>query len=127
MDTRAAFSLLGISPGVPPDAIRDAYRDLAKVWHPDRFAGDPRLQAKASERMRELNEALRIASARGGAPGTAMGAATPRAGGGTPPPRAAASAVDASWSSPFLSFDALWRSLFWAGACGVALFVFTTP
>ena len=128
MDTRTAFSLLGISPGASPDAIRDAYRDLAKVWHPDRFAGDARLQAKASERMRELNEAFRVASTPAGTSGTAMGAATPRAGGGASGPRAAAtSAGDASWFGPFLSFDALWRSLFWAGACGVALFIFTAP
>ncbi len=132
MDTRAAFSLLGVSPGASPDAIRDAYRDLVKVWHPDRFTGDARLQAKASERMRELNEAYGIASAASGAAGAAMGAATPRAGnaggGSTAASKpAAASAGDAPWARPFLSLDALWRSLFWAAACGAALFVVTAP
>lgn len=37
--------------------IRQAYRDLAKVWHPDRFANDPRMQAKASEKLRRVIEA----------------------------------------------------------------------
>ena len=114
MDTRAAFSLLGVPPGSSLDAIRDAYRDLAKVWHPDRFAADPRLQAKASDRMRELNEAYRIASTPAGG------------GGGTATPRAAAT-VGESWTGPFLPFHTLWRSLFWAGACSVVLFIVTAP
>ena len=28
-----------------------------KVWHPDRFGGDPRLQKKAQEKLKEINEA----------------------------------------------------------------------
>ncbi len=60
-----------------------------------------------------------------------MGAATPRAGGGTngpasPTPRAG-SAAPTAWTSPFLPFDTLWRALFWAGVCGVVLFVVTAP
>ena len=39
MDTRAAFSLLGVSPGASPDAIRDAYRDLVEGLAPGPFHG----------------------------------------------------------------------------------------
>jgi cytoskeletal protein RodZ len=37
--------------------LKSAYRDLAKVWHPDRFAHDPRLQQKAQEKLKEINDA----------------------------------------------------------------------
>ena len=40
-----------------PSEIRQAYRDLARVWHPDRFANDPRMQAKGSEKLRRVIEA----------------------------------------------------------------------
>jgi curved DNA-binding protein CbpA len=34
-----------------------AYRDLIRVWHPDRFSGDARLAKKADEKVKELNAA----------------------------------------------------------------------
>ena len=40
--------------------IKQAYRDLALVWHPDRFANSTRLQAKASERLKEINTAYAV-------------------------------------------------------------------
>jgi hypothetical protein len=130
MDTRAAFALLGLPPGSSSDAIRDAYRDLAKVWHPDRFTGDARLQAKASEKMRELNEAYRMASASRPPGSGAVGvAAVPAGGDGAVPPRKAATVDTGGWwgGHSFLPFDTMWRALFWAGACGVAFFVYTAP
>ena len=30
---------------------------MAKVWHPDRFGHDERLQKKAQEKLKEINEA----------------------------------------------------------------------
>ena len=62
---------LGLKPGAQAHEIKAAYRDLAKVWHPDRFTHDPRLQEKAQEKLKEINEAYRQLLA------------------GTPPPRAA--------------------------------------
>lgn len=56
---RDPFDLLGLRPGATPAEIKSAYRDMAKVWHPDRFAQDPRLQQKAQERLKEINEAYR--------------------------------------------------------------------
>ncbi|HWS89894.1 MAG TPA: J domain-containing protein [Pyrinomonadaceae bacterium] len=60
------YELLGVRPGASAQELKEAYRDLAKVWHPDRFAHDPRLQQKAQEKLKEVNEAYeRLTSGRG--------------------------------------------------------------
>ena len=51
------YQVLEIEPGVSKDDIRQAYEDLAKVWHPDRFPNDPRLQQKAEEKLKQINAA----------------------------------------------------------------------
>lgn len=58
MDQSKCYEILGVRPGVSPQELKTAHRDLAKVWHPDRFAHDPRLQAKAQEKLKEINEAF---------------------------------------------------------------------
>jgi preprotein translocase subunit Sec63 len=49
--------ILGLKPGASQEEAAQAYRDLANVWHPDRFAGNPRLQKKAEEKIKEINAA----------------------------------------------------------------------
>ena len=49
--------MLGVKPGVSDAELKAAHRDLAKVWHPDRFVHDPPLQEKAQEKLKEINEA----------------------------------------------------------------------
>jgi hypothetical protein len=58
MDIRTAFAILGLAEAATPLQVRTAYRDLVKVWHPDRFAHDPPLQAKAAEQLRQINAAF---------------------------------------------------------------------
>lgn len=48
---------LELSPDASAEQVREAWRDLAQVWHPDRFAGNERLQTKAQERLKRINEA----------------------------------------------------------------------
>jgi hypothetical protein len=52
-----AYDVLGVKPGVSDRELKAAHRDLAKVWHPDRFLHDPRLQEKAQEKLKEINDA----------------------------------------------------------------------
>lgn len=51
------YELLGVAPGTNGRELKQAYLDMAKVWHPDRFSHDPRLQQKAQEKLKEINEA----------------------------------------------------------------------
>ena len=54
------YRVLGLSPGATPAAIKQAYRDLVKVWHPDRFLHDDRLRVMAQEKLKEINGAYEI-------------------------------------------------------------------
>jgi hypothetical protein len=61
------YELLGVRPGASIQELKTAHRDMAKVWHPDRFAHDPRLQQKAQEKLKEINEAYdQLSAARTG-------------------------------------------------------------
>jgi DnaJ-domain-containing protein 1 len=54
---KQCIEILGVKPGASKEELAQAYRDLANVWHPDRFSGNPRLQKKAEERIKEINAA----------------------------------------------------------------------
>lgn len=54
------YAVLEIEPGVSVNDLRQAYRDLVKVWHPDRFAQEPRLQHRAQEKLKEINRAYEM-------------------------------------------------------------------
>lgn len=106
-DFGRAYELLGVKPGVSSSELKAAHRDLAKVWHPDRFLHDPRLQEKAQEKLKEINEAYDLLSS----------GKTPRATPPPPPPppvytvyeepRVAAPRVRSSWAPVMLVFLAV--------------------
>ena len=48
---------LGVSERASIKEAKQAHRDLAAVWHPDRFSDNPRLQDKATEKLKEINVA----------------------------------------------------------------------
>ena len=51
------LEVLGISPDASLNEVKQAHRDLASVWHPDRFPDNPRLRDKATEELKEINVA----------------------------------------------------------------------
>ncbi len=57
MDLSECYRTLGLEPGATPDQIHSAYRELAQVWHPDRFVGKPGLQTRGTEQLARINEA----------------------------------------------------------------------
>jgi hypothetical protein len=49
------YRTLGLEPGASARAVKEAYRDLVKVWHPDRFPRETRLQEKVQEQLKLIN------------------------------------------------------------------------
>ena len=78
-DFGRSYILLGLEPGASPEQIKEAWRDLVQVWHPDRFNGNDRLQEKAQEKLKQINQAyekLRNRQSSASAGFSAAGAAT---------------------------------------------------
>lgn len=82
MRLRDCYELLEITPAASDSEVKAAHRDLARVWHPDRFAHDSALRAKAEEKLKRINDAYEtiVASRAGqgrGSYGEDRGAASP--------------------------------------------------
>jgi hypothetical protein len=56
-DLNRYYEILDLKPGASPEEVKQAYKDLVSVWHPDRFSHNPRLQQKAQEKLKEINQA----------------------------------------------------------------------
>ena len=59
-DRCTALLLFGLTRDAAQNEIKDAYRVLAKVWHPDRFQSDERLRQQAEEKLKEINSAYHL-------------------------------------------------------------------
>ncbi len=57
------YDVLEIPKGSSPEAIQEAYRLLAFVWHPDRFSAKSSLKAKATAKFIAINAAYRALEA----------------------------------------------------------------
>lgn len=51
------LAVLDLEPGVSWQQVKDRYRFLAKVWHPDRFGSDGRARSRAEKQFKTVNEA----------------------------------------------------------------------
>ena len=103
--SKEPHAVLGVEPGASPDAIKAAWRALARRHHPDLTGDEPEAARRATRRMAEINaayaaltragetvEGRRGRRAPGGAPGGPATAGDPGRGtrgsstGGPPPP-----------------------------------------
>ena len=57
MNIRDCYRILEITPDTSLDDMHQAYRDLATVWHPDKYANNPRLRHKAETKLKQINMA----------------------------------------------------------------------
>ena len=71
------YKVLGISPSATNEEVKNAYRELAKKYHPDNYVGSPMADV-AEEKMKEINEAydtiLEIRAGKSSSAGNGAGA-----------------------------------------------------
>jgi len=57
MDILKCYKILELDYEASIDEAREAYIDMVRVWHPDRFTENPRLREKAEEKLKKINMA----------------------------------------------------------------------
>jgi len=61
-DLSVYYSELDLQTGCTLAEVKESYRVLVRVWHPDRYQHDNKLRAKAEEKMKKINEAYEVLS-----------------------------------------------------------------
>ncbi|WGV25069.1 J domain-containing protein [Halotia branconii] len=56
LDINHAYEILGLTPGASQAQIKQAYRQLVKTWHPDRFF-DQKQKQEAESKIKKINAA----------------------------------------------------------------------
>jgi curved DNA-binding protein CbpA len=56
LDINHAYEILGLKPGASQAQVKQAYRKLVKIWHPDRFFDQEKKQV-AEEKIKKINAA----------------------------------------------------------------------
>lgn len=73
MNRNEALNILGLDDDASADDIKIAYRETVQILHPDKFAGNEKLQRRATEQFKRLQEAYDLlcsgSSGRGGRAG----------------------------------------------------------
>lgn len=57
MDIKKCFEIFELDRPASLYEVKQAYKDIVNVWHPDRFSNNPRLKQKAEEKLKEINVA----------------------------------------------------------------------
>lgn len=66
MNRTEALRILGLDEDATPEDIKSAYKETAQILHPDRFASNKKLQDRATEQFKNLQEAYEyLTSGRG--------------------------------------------------------------
>lgn len=62
MNRTEALHILGLENDATADDIKIAYRETVQILHPDKFAGNEKLQSRATEQFKRLQEAYDLLS-----------------------------------------------------------------
>ena len=57
MNRTEALRILGLNEDATPEEIETAYKETVQILHPDRFAGNKKLQERATEQFKNLQDA----------------------------------------------------------------------
>lgn len=66
MNRTEALHILGLEDDATADDIKIAYRETVQILHPDKFAGNEKLQSRATEQFKRLQEAYDLLSSGAG-------------------------------------------------------------
>ena len=79
MNRTEALRILGLDEDATPEDIKSAYKETAQILHPDRFASNKKLQDRATEQFKNLQEAYEYLTSGRGARGSRGSAGPSRA------------------------------------------------
>ena len=74
MNRTEALHILGLEDDATADDIKIAYRETVQILHPDKFAGNEKLQSRATEQFKRLQEAYDLLSSGAGGGRSGCGA-----------------------------------------------------
>lgn len=63
MDIKHCYEILELGRNASLEQVKEAYKDLVSIWHPDRFTNNLRLKKRAEQKLKDINaayDALRI-------------------------------------------------------------------
>ena len=84
MNRNEAFHILGLEDDASADDIKVAYRETVQILHPDKFAGNEKLQSRATEQFKRLQEAYELLTSSSGSRrgrGSSASSSAPRSSG----------------------------------------------
>lgn len=73
MNRTEALRILGLDEEASADDIKAAYKEMAQILHPDRFASSKKLQDRATEQFKNLQEAYEYLTSKAGSKKAARG------------------------------------------------------
>lgn len=96
MNRTEALHILGLEDEATADDIKIAYRETVQILHPDKFAGNEKLQNRATEQFKRLQEAYDLLTSGSGGGRSARAGRSSRSGASSGP--ATSSGAARAWT-----------------------------
>lgn len=96
MNRTEALHILGLEDDATADDIKIAYRETVQILHPDKFAGNEKLQNRATEQFKRLQEAYDLLTSGSGGGRSARAGRSSRSGASSGP--ATSSGAARAWT-----------------------------